>query len=215
MKIRCVFVDLDGTLIQNPSSEKRFFWHLLKNKIIGWQGLLAWLTFFIRHYPKLGAGVLQKNKAYLINLNEIEIKKIAQDFFEQNLKSLIDEPILKRIRNYKSGGARLVLLTGAPNFIAEQFFRHLNFDDFIASNPAIHENKFQALLPTQVPFDKNKLILADEYCQQHQFSISECAAFADSTHDVFLLDAVREAIVINPSTKMRAIAEKKGWEIIP
>lgn len=214
MKIRCVFVDLDGTLISNPSSEKRFFWYLLKNKIIGWRNLLAWLKFLICYYPQFGTRVLQQNKAYLANLNEAEIKKAAQDFFGCKLKLLIDQRIFKQLNTYKNEGARLVLLTGAPHFIAELFYSYLHFDDVIASSLAISDGKFQALPPIQVPFDKNKLILAGEYCQQNQFSIAECTAFADSIHDVFLLEAVHEAIVVNPSKKMRQLAEKRNWKII-
>ena len=53
-------------------------------------------------------------------------------------------------------------------------------------------------------------ILAD-YCDAEGFRLDECVAYADSTSDLPLLEAVGFPVAVNPETRLAAIARKRGW----
>ena len=53
-------------------------------------------------------------------------------------------------------------------------------------------------------------ILAD-YCAAEGFRMDEAVAYADSTSDLPLLEAVGFPVAVNPETRLAAIARKRGW----
>jgi phosphoserine phosphatase len=53
-------------------------------------------------------------------------------------------------------------------------------------------------------------ILAD-YCAAEGLRLDESVAYADSTSDLPLLEAVGFPVAVNPETRLAAIARKRGW----
>ena len=53
-------------------------------------------------------------------------------------------------------------------------------------------------------------ILAD-YCDAEGLRLDECVAYADSSSDLPLLEAVGFPVAVNPETRLAAIARKRGW----
>ncbi|MDO9175711.1 MAG: hypothetical protein Q7V62_12970, partial [Actinomycetota bacterium] len=53
-------------------------------------------------------------------------------------------------------------------------------------------------------------ILAD-YCASEGLKLEESIAYADSTSDLPMLEAVGFPVAVNPETRLAAIARKRGW----
>ena len=53
-------------------------------------------------------------------------------------------------------------------------------------------------------------LLAD-YCDAEGFRLDECVAYADSSSDLPLFEAVGFPVAVNPETRLAAIARKRGW----
>jgi phosphoserine phosphatase len=53
-------------------------------------------------------------------------------------------------------------------------------------------------------------VLAD-YCAAEGLKLEESIAYADSTSDLPLLEAVGFPVAVNPETRLAAIARKRGW----
>ena len=53
-------------------------------------------------------------------------------------------------------------------------------------------------------------ILAD-YCEAEGLRLEESVAYADSTSDLPMLEAVGFPVAVNPETRLAAIARKRGW----
>ena len=53
-------------------------------------------------------------------------------------------------------------------------------------------------------------ILAD-YCAAEGLRLEESVAYADSTSDLPMLEAVGFPVAVNPETRLAAIARKRGW----
>ena len=43
--------------------------------------------------------------------------------------------------------------------------------------------------------------------------MSECVAYADSSSDLPLLEAVGHPVAVNPDAKLAATARKRGWHV--
>jgi HAD superfamily hydrolase (TIGR01490 family) len=214
MTKRIAFFDLDGTILQGLSSERVFFFHLIKKRHLGiWRLFKYWLSL-VKSLPKHKFRIFIKNKAYLAGFSEDEIKQLAEKFVTKNLLPRIHPALIQKIEQHRASNDILVLLTGTPYFLAEVFARHLNIEHVEATYCVLENNYFTEESPTQSPFAEEKLAIAEKLCQQYQADIKDCVAYGNSIHDAPLLAAVGLAIAVDPDKKLHKLAEKNNWEII-
>ena len=50
-----------------------------------------------------------------------------------------------------------------------------------------------------------------DYAAEHGFDLAEGIAYADSTSDLPMLEAVGFPVAVNPETRLAALARKRGW----
>lgn len=117
---------------------------------------------------------------------------------------------LRRVREHRALGHRTVLITGALSFAVEGL-RPL-FDEIVAAEMTVRPDGTYSGELSQVPptGETRAQILAD-YCDAEGFRLEECVAYADSTSDLPLLEAVGFPVAVNPETRLAAIARKRGW----
>jgi len=66
----------------------------------------------------------------------------------------------------------------------------------MTSVPPTAENRFQVLV---------------DFAELHDIDLREAVAYADSSSDLPMLEAVGFPVAVNPETKLAAIARKRGW----
>jgi HAD superfamily hydrolase (TIGR01490 family) len=117
---------------------------------------------------------------------------------------------LRRVREHKALGHRTLLITGALSFVVEPL-RPL-FDEIIAAEMQVNPNGTLTGQLTNVPptGEARAQILAD-YCDAEGLRLDESVAYADSTSDLPMLEAVGFPVAVNPETRLAALARKRGW----
>lgn len=137
---------------------------------------------------------------------------------EQDARELLTQVILtksfpaglRRVREHRAAGHRTILITGALSFAVEGL-RPL-FDEIVAAEMSVRPNGTYSGEMKQVPptGETRAQILAD-YCDAEGLKLEESVAYADSTSDLPLLEAVGFPVAVNPETRLAAIARKRGW----
>lgn len=211
---KIVFFDLDGTILGGISSENAFFLHLLLNGYIGLQQFLITSYCMIKWLPKFKHHTFIKNKSYLCGLSTDETTQLARKFVQEKLIKKIRPQLRERIEKHRTAGDRLILLTGSPEFLANEFAKELNIPEVCATHCIHRLGQFTHLLPTQHPYAAEKLKLAKEICKKYHVDIKDCVAYGNSINDKFILQAVGKAVAVTPHRSLRKIAEKQGWEIL-
>lgn len=214
MSKRIAFFDLDGTILGGMNSERSFFFYLIRKRHIGLKHFLKYWMFILKWLPKYKLKVFVQNKAYLTGMPKDKIKKLAKEYVNEKLLKKIKPKLVKKIEQHRKNNDILVLLTGAPHFIAKIFAKHLRIDHLEPSYCVIENNYFTNLPPTQNPFAEEKLTIAEKVCQQYQTDLKDCFAYGNSIYDAALLSAVGHAIAVNPDMLLRKLAKKNNWEII-
>jgi len=206
--------DLDGTIIPNPSSEKQFFFWLLRHGYIKlpqvWQSLLFTIKW-LKHFKQ---EIFVKNKAYLFNLPVDEINELAINFTQQELLPKIRSALAQRITAHHQNNDTVILLTGTIEPIAQVFAKHLNFDECYPAICACKDNRFVNSPPIQHPYKMTKLTIAHQICAKHNADINTIINYGNSIHDLPLLQVVGTPIAVTPDRKLKRIALNRGWEII-
>ena len=117
---------------------------------------------------------------------------------------------LRRVREHQALGHRTVLITGALDF-AVAGLRPL-FDEIICAEMSVRPDGTYSGEMTSVPptGEARAQILAD-YADAEGLRLAESVAYADSSSDLPMLEAVGFPVAVNPETRLAAIARKRGW----
>lgn len=211
---KLVFFDLDGTLINNPSSENLYLFWLFVHGYIGIKQVICVLKFIGKWLCKFKSEILIKNKAYLCGLPMEETIQKAKQFAKIKLLPRLRLYVVERLKQHQANGDIIVLLTGAPKFIAEVFAKQLEIFEIKATEFSCFNNYFSDLPPSQHPFAQEKVTVAQKVCAKYNSDFRNSIAYANSIHDLALLEKVGRAVVVTPDRKLRHIAMQRNWEII-
>ena len=114
------------------------------------------------------------------------------------------------MREHRALGHRTVLITGALDFAVEGL-RPL-FDEIVAAEMSVRPDGTLSGEMLQVPpTGETRAQILHDYCAAEGLRIEEAVAYADSTSDLPLLEAVGFPVAVNPETRLAAIARKRGW----
>lgn len=211
---RPVFVDLDGTLVPPPSTEVRLARLLAAEGRLGARQLAAWLAFLARH-ARLGRHALRLDKAWLAGLDVAVVADAAQRLAAALVPGSVRPALCDRLAAHRAAGDRLVLLTGAPQPLAEAFAQRLGMEEAIGALCACRGGRHLAAAPLRHPFGTAKRILAAAWCERHGARLESACAYGDSRHDLALLAAVGTPVAVAPDRVLAAHARRRGWQIIP
>jgi HAD superfamily hydrolase (TIGR01490 family) len=209
-----VLVDVDGTLLQGPSSEPAFVWYLFRHGLLGSRQMMAATWFFIHETWRYGRHVGKKNKAYLSGLAIDNVRVWAETYVQQHLVHQLRPSLLRRLAEHGADGDRVVLLTGTPEFIAEPLARRIGVDNWLATRCPHRDGCYIAGSPVFHPFDDGKVTAAEEFCRSLGLLLRDCIAYGDSRYDLRLLMRVARAVVVKPDAILAARARSSGWEIL-
>lgn len=140
------------------------------------------------------------------------LEKDSQEFFNAYLLKKSFPAAIERIRHHKSLGHKTLLITGALDFVLEPL-KPL-FDDIICAELELGDNGLYRGRPTSIPpTGEARASLLMSYAKDHSLDLAESVAYADSTSDLPMLEAVGYPVCVNPEPKLAAIARKRGWHV--
>jgi HAD superfamily hydrolase (TIGR01490 family) len=153
------------------------------------------LRFFYRRYKDAPARVLARDAEEMLSYLILT-------------KSFPDG--LRRVREHRAAGHRTMLITGALSFIIEPL-RPL-FDEIIAAEMTVRaDGTLSGELAAVPPTGETRAQILADYCAAEGLRLEEAVAYADSTSDLPMLEAVGFPVAVNPETRLAAIARKRGW----
>ncbi len=210
-----VLVDLDGTLLEGASSERRFIAHLVAARRLGPAQAVSALKFLLRHWPRYGWQTAKKNKAYLAGLEVEEVAAVAEAFVRERLEPGLRASLMQCLNQHQRRGDDIALLSGAPEFIVGPLAESLGLTAWRATRCARFGGRFLAEPPVQHAFAEEKLSLARELSAALGAELSDCTAYANSLHDLPLLQRVARPVAVHPDRGLLRAARRAGWEVWP
>ncbi|NBO55149.1 MAG: NAD-dependent epimerase/dehydratase family protein [Actinobacteria bacterium] len=139
-----------------------------------------------------------------------QINEDARDMMTQLIITKSFPDGLRRVREHRALGHRTVLITGALDF-AVAGLKPL-FDEIVAAEMSIRpDGTYSGEMKRVPPTGETRAQVLADYCEAEGFRLDECVAYADSTSDLPLLEAVGHPVAVNPETRLAAIARKRGW----
>ena len=117
---------------------------------------------------------------------------------------------LRRVREHRALGHRTILITGALDF-AVDCLRPL-FDEIIAAEMTVRaDGTYSGEMTAVPPTGEARAQAMADYATANGLDLAEAVAYADSSSDLPMLEAVGFPVAVNPETRLAAIARKRGW----
>jgi HAD superfamily phosphoserine phosphatase-like hydrolase len=117
---------------------------------------------------------------------------------------------LRRVREHRALGHRTILITGALDFAVAGLSPL--FDEIVAAEMMIRpDGTYSGEMHSVPPTGEARAQILDDYCRAEGIDIGEAVAYADSSSDLPLFEAVGFPVAVNPETRLAAIARKRGW----
>lgn len=134
----------------------------------------------------------------------------ATEMFSQLLLLKSFPAAIRRVREHRALGHRTLLITGALD-VAIGPLRPL-FDDVVcASLDRRPDGTLRGELLDVPPTGESRAQAMLDYAAAHDVDLAESVAYADSTSDLPMLEAVGFPVAVNPETRLAALARKRGW----
>lgn len=123
---------------------------------------------------------------------------------------------IRRVREHRALGHRTVLITGALDLVIEPL-RPL-FDDVVCAELGTTTDEhgrdvYTGQLETVPPTAEARARILEDYCAAEGLELAESVAYADSSSDLPMLEAVGFPVAVNPEPRLASLARKRGWLI--
>ncbi len=118
---------------------------------------------------------------------------------------------IARVRQHRRAGHMTLLMTGALDFVVEPL-RPL-FDHIVAAEIGVTDGVYDGQLLTVPPTGEARHQALAEFAERQGCDLRESVAYADSTSDLPMLEAVGFPVAVNPEVKLAALARRRGWLI--
>jgi alcohol-forming fatty acyl-CoA reductase len=208
--------DVDGTLVETNVVEYYFWMRLRDQPLEDWPRFLArmasraprWLFLerrsradFQRSFYREYAGL------------EVErMRQLGREALDAvTLRRLYPEGV-RRIREHKRAGHRVLLLTGALDLIAEPLAEMLEVEVDCA-RLLTRDGRLTGDLSSPPAVGEARAALLQEYAGAGGADLEGGFAYADAISDLPMLEQVGTPVVVNPDARLSQIAAQRGWRV--
>ncbi len=210
------FFDIDGTLVPEPSLERRMFRELRRAGAIPWTNYARWGAEAVRMLPRGLAAIAQGNKRYLSGLRVEQIVDAVEAiaFFEEGVG---------RVEWHARRGHEIVLVSGMVKPVARMVAMALECElearglerEVLVSATRIEERAgfFTGRVAGEVNFGEAKRRAIANVARALELDLRESHAYGNTLRDRPMLDAVGHAHAVNPGKELAKTANLRDWAI--
>jgi fatty acyl-CoA reductase len=207
--------DVDGTIV-GSNVVSYFAWLRMRELPAVMRPL--WLAGFLTKVPYYwGLDKLSRahfNRAFYKNYagwKPSRARHLGQESFAGFTLDRIFPEALQQLRDHKAAGHRVVLLSGALDFLLEPM-KDLA-DDVLCSTLAQENGAYTGeLTGAPVAGDARARMLAS-FARRRGLDLSRSYAYADSISDLPMLEAVGNPVAVNPDRRLGTAAKARGWRV--
>jgi HAD superfamily hydrolase (TIGR01490 family) len=208
--------DVDGTLVETNIVEYFFWMRLRAQPLDEWPSFMAqmlreaprWLYLerrsraefqrsFYREYDGLDYEVMKRLGREA--LNAVTLRRVYPEG-------------MRRIREHKRAGHRVLLLTGALDVVVEPLAELLDVEVDCA-HLLVKDGRLTGDLQAPPPAGEARGTLLEEYAGSHGVVLADSFAYADSLSDLGMLELVGTPVAVNPDARLSQVAGQRGWRI--
>ncbi len=208
--------DVDGTLVETNVVEYFLYMRLRAQPIDEWPRFMAqmlreaprWLYLERRSRAEFQRSFYREYDG----LDYEVMKGLGREALDAVTLRRIYPEGMRRIREHKRAGHRVLLLTGALDVVVEPLAELLDVEVDCA-HLLVKEGRLTGDLQAPPPAGEARGTLLEEYADRNGIVLSESFAYADSLSDLGMLELVGTPVAVNPDARLSQVAGQRGWRV--
>jgi putative phosphoserine phosphatase/1-acylglycerol-3-phosphate O-acyltransferase len=207
------FFDMDNTVLRD-SSGRLYLQYLRRKGLLSWPRWLAigWQVGLyimgLKSFPQLMARLMTQ----VTGADEAEAWRISAVWFDEMLRDYIAPAARARIDWHRQQGHRVAIVSASTPYAVCPVAHDLGLgDEYLATRLEVVSGRFTGGVIEPPCYGAGKVTLTQGYSAQHNLDLAVSYFYTDSHHDLPLLESVGNPVVVNPSRKLKAIAQKRRW----
>src|SRR6516225_8318167 len=194
------FLDIDGTLVPEPSLERRLFGKLRRSGAIPLLNYARWGAEAVRLLPRGLAAVAHGNNRYLCGLRLEQVLEAADSiaFFEEGVA---------RVEWHARRGDEIVLVTGMVKPLARMVAMALECEVLVsATRLEERSGVFTGKVVGEANFGETKRRSIATFARAMKINLRESHAYGNTLRDRPMLETVGYAHTVNPGKELAHLA---------
>jgi HAD superfamily hydrolase (TIGR01490 family) len=208
--------DVDGTLVETNVVEYFLWMRLRSQPLEEWPSFLAqllregprWLYLERRSRAEFQRSFYREYKG----LDYEVMKGLGREALDAVTLRRIYPEGMRRIREHKRAGHRVLLLTGALDVVVEPLAELLEVEVDCA-HLLVKDGRMTGDLQSPPPAGEARSALLEEYASKNGIVLTESFAYADSLSDLPMLELAGTPVAVNPDARLSQVAGQRGWRI--
>jgi len=208
--------DVDGTLVETNVVEYFLWMRLRAQPLEDWPAFMArmlrqaprWLYLERRSRAEFQRSFYREYGG----LDPEVMKRLGREALDAVTLRRIYPEGMRRIREHKRAGHRVLLLTGALDVVVEPLAELLDVEVDCA-HLLTRDGRLTGDLQSPPPAGEARGALLEEYAVKNGVVLSDSFAYADSLSDLPMLELVGTPVAVNPDARLSQVAGQRGWRI--
>jgi alcohol-forming fatty acyl-CoA reductase len=208
--------DVDGTLVETNVVEYFLWMRLRAQPLDEWPAFMArmlreaprWLFLERRSRAEFQRSFYREYDG----LDYEVMRRLGREALDAVTLRRIYPEGMRRIREHKRAGHRVLLLTGALDVVVEPLAELLEVEVDCA-HLLIDDGRLTGDLKSPPPAGEARGALLLEYAERNGVTLSESFAYADSLSDLPMMELVGTPVAVNPDARLSQVAGQRGWRI--
>ncbi|MGA7912171.1 MAG: HAD-IB family hydrolase [Candidatus Dormiibacterota bacterium] len=208
--------DVDGTLVETNVVEYFLWMRLRAQPVEDWPSFMAQM---LREAPRWlyleRRSRAEFQRSFYREYNGLEydvMKQLGREALDAVTLRRIYPEGMRRIREHKRAGHRVLLLTGALDVVVEPLAELLDVEVDCA-HLLVKEGRLTGDLQAPPPAGEARGTLLEEYAAKNGIVLSESFAYADSLSDLPMMELAGTPVAVNPDARLSQVAGQRGWRV--
>jgi HAD superfamily hydrolase (TIGR01490 family) len=141
---------------------------------------------------------------------------LRREFMATQVAPRIPAAALDLVKRHRDAGDLAVMTTATNRFITELTALHFGIDHLLATEPEVRDDLFTGRCSGTLNMRAGKVERLHEWLAARSQALGDfrSVAYSDSSNDLPLLEAVDEAVAVDPDARLAAIAQERGWRVL-
>ena len=167
-------------------------------------------TFGVIDAPGVAEQVLKKFRGK----QESWMIETCEHWFRDYVLEHVREAGRAAVKQHRDQGELVAIVTSATPYAARPLARELGIDHVVCTELEVDENGcFTGKVRPPMCYGPGKIDRALGIAEREGFELDEAIFYSDSITDLPLLERVKTPVAVNPDTRLKRIANKRGWRI--
>ena len=208
------YFDMDRTILRDSSGMlyMRYLWrrgHTDRRSRL----LSSWYAFLYKlgllNYPV----VASKLAASVSDSREEATRELCQHFFDEMAVHYIADKAVQRMSEHRAQGHLVTVISASTPYVVGPLATHLGVAEYLCTRIEVVDGRFTGKIVEPGCYGLGKVHWARQYAQQHDADLAQAYFYTDSCSDTALLELVGHPVAVNPDSRLKALAARRGWPV--